>query len=437
VTDRTPAAAPPPLWRHRDFRPLWAAETVSQIGTQVTVLAIPLMAIQVLHATTFEIGALNAVQFAPFILVGLQAGAIVDRLRRRPVMMVCDIGRAIVLATLPLAHWLGWLTMAQLYVVVFAHGVMTVFFDVANMAILPSIVPREQIGDGNAKLEVSRSAAQVAGPGLGGFLVQVIGSVTAVVVDAVSFVLSALFLSRVRDREVKIERDASQPRPRIRDDVREGLAFVWHNGLLRPIAFCTATSNLFSNMSMAVFIVYAVRELDYGAGVVGLVFMLGSIGALLGAFASERIGRQLGVGTTIVTSIFIGGLGMLLLAVAPRGSAFPWFVAGFFTFSLTGVVYNVSQVSLRQAITPDRLQGRMNAAMRFMVWGTIPIGSLVGGALGSVLGLRPTLVIGGIGGLLAVGWVFFSPVRALRTIPPPIDDVDADGTTPSEPEPVH
>ena len=429
----------PPLWRHRQFRPLWAAETVSQLGTQVTVLAIPLMAIQVLHATTFEVGALEAVQFAPFIIVGLQAGAIVDRLRRRPVMMAYDVGRAVVLATLPIASGFGWLTMGQLYAVVFAHGVMTVFFDVANMAILPSIVTREQIADGNAKLEVSRSAAQVAGPGAGGFLVEAIGAVSAVVVDALSFVLSAVFLSRVHDSEPKVERDPSVARQRLRDDVREGLAFVWHHQLLRPIALCTATSNLFANMGMAVFIVYAVRELGYSAGVVGVVFMLGSVGALLGAFVSERTARRFGVGTTIVTSILASGVGMLLIPVAPRDQAVPWFIAAFFVFSFSGVVYNVTQVSLRQAITPDRLQGRMHAAMRFMVWGTIPIGALLGGALGTVLGLRPTLLVGGLGGLLAVGWVCFSALRSLRTIPAaPSDDGDGTetATTPEEPQAV-
>lgn len=433
MTSQPVEATRPPLWRHRDFRPLWAAETVSQVGTQVTVLAIPLMAIQVLDATTFEIGALQAVEFAPFILVGLQAGAIVDRMRRRPVMMVCDIGRAVVLATLPLAHWLGWLTMAQLYLVVFVHGVMTVFFDVANMAILPAIVPRDQIADGNAKLEVSRSAAQVAGPGLGGFLVQAIGSVTAVVVDGLSFVLSALFLSRVHAREPKTERGASQPHPRIRDDVREGLGFVWHHPLLRPIALCTATSNLFGNIAMAVFVVYAVRELGYGAGLVGLVFMLSSIGALLGAVVSERTTRRFGLGAVIVWPIAIGGLAMFLLPIAPRDAAFPFFVAGFFAYSLTGVVYNVNQVTLRQAITPHRLQGRMNAAMRFMVWGTIPIGALLGGFLGTVLGPRATLLIGAVGGMLALGWVFFSPVRSLQAIPPS----EGDATTPSEAEAAH
>jgi MFS family permease len=415
----------PSLARHRDFRQLWSAETVSQVGTQVSVLAIPLMAITVLHATTFEVGLLTAVQFLPFIIVGLPAGAVVDRVRKRPVMVVCDLGRAVALGTLPLAHWLGWLSMGQLYAVVFAHGVMTVFFDVANMSILPALVPREQIAEGNAKLEISRSGAQVAGPGLGGLLVQWIGAVTAVVVDAASFVASALFLFRIRAREEPIEAPADGTKPRLRDEVKEGVGYVWHQPMLRPIACCTATANLLGNISMAVFVVYAVRTLHYGAGVVGLVFTLGSVGALFGAFTSEWWGRRLGVGTAIVTSIGLGSVGQLLLGLAPRHGAFIWFVVGFALFSGTGVVYNVNQVSLRQAITPHRLQGRMNAAMRFIVWGTMPIGALIGGVLGTHIGLRPTLLVGGFGSLLTVLWVFFSPVRGLRTIPTQVEEQSA------------
>ncbi|HEY3832498.1 MAG TPA: MFS transporter [Acidimicrobiia bacterium] len=402
------------LVHHRDFVHLWSAETVSQVGTQVSMLAIPLMAIKVLHASTFQVGALTAVEFAPFLIVGLPAGAIVDRVRRRPVMMICDLGRAASLASLPIVHAFGALSMWQLYVVVFANGVMTVFFDVANMSILPSLVDRDQIADGNAKLEVSRSGAQVAGPGLAGLLVQWIGSVTAVLVDAVSFVGSAVFLSFIRTAEPPVEKHPPGMRPRLRTEIREGMAYVWHHTMLRPIAFCTATSNLFSSMISAVYIVYAVRELHYAAGTIGLTFVFGGAGAVIGALVCARVTRPFGVGPTIVWSIFVSGIGMLLVGLAPRSSAFAWFVVGWALFSFTGVVYNVNQGSLRQVITAPRLQGRMNASMRFMVWGTMPFGALIGGALGTAIGLRPTLVVAGIGGMLAGFWVLCSPVRTLR-----------------------
>ncbi len=412
----------PSLLRHRDFRELWSAETVSQVGTQVSVLAIPLVAISVLHASAFEVGLLTAIQFAPFVIVGLPAGAIVDRMRRRPVMMVCDLGRAVALGSLPLAHALGWLTMGQLYVVVFAHGVMTVFFDVANMAILPSLVARDQVPDGNAKLEVSRSGAQVAGPGLGGLLVQWIGAVSAVIVDAVSFVASAVFLSRIRATEPPIEVPADGTRPRLRDEIREGLAYVWHHSLLRPIAFCTATSNLFSSIMGPIFLVYAVRAFHYSAGTIGLIFAIGSVGAVLGALGSARIAGRFGVGSTIVWSILVSGVLALAAPLAPRHGGFAFFVVWTAAFSFGGVVYNINQGSLRQVITADRMQGRMNASMRFMVWGTMPFGAILGGALATWIGLRPTLFVGAIGGTLAGLWVLFSPVRGVRTMPTHVEE---------------
>jgi MFS family permease len=203
-------------------------------------------------------------------------------------------------------------------------------------------------------------------------------------------------------------------RPRLRTEIREGMAYVWHHTMLRPIAFCTATSNLFSSMISAVYIVYAVRELHYAAGTIGLTFVFGGAGAVIGALVCARVTRPFGVGPTIVWSIFVSGIGMLLVGLAPRSSAFAWFVVGWALFSFTGVVYNVNQGSLRQVITAPRLQGRMNASMRFMVWGTMPFGALIGGALGTAIGLRPTLVVAGIGGMLAGFWVLCSPVRTLR-----------------------
>jgi MFS family permease len=423
-----PAAAPRarPLLRQPDFRALWSAETVSELGTQVSVLAIPLMAIKVLHATTFQVGALTAIEFAPFVIVGLPAGAIVDRVRRRPVMMVCDLGRAASLATLPLAHALGWLTIWQLFAVVFANGVMTVFFDVSYMSILPSLVRRDEIADGNSKLEVSRSGATVAGPGMAGVLVQIIGAVSAVLVDAVSFVGSALFLSRIRAAEPPIEEHADGTRPRIRDEVRAGLRYVWHHAMLRPIALCTATSNFFSSMLSAVFLVYAVRTLHYSAGTVGLVFVFGGVGSVIGALVCARVSRPIGTGPAIVAAIFLSSVGSLLLGFAPRAGAFAWFAVGWTFFGFGGVVYNINQGSLRQAITPARMQGRMNASMRFMVWGTMPFGALLGGALGTSIGLRPTLIVSGLGSVLAVAWVLAPAVRTLRAIPG-VEEITSEG----------
>jgi MFS family permease len=402
---------------------LWTAETVSQLGSQVSLLAIPLVAIKVLHATTFEVGALTAVEMSPFVIFGLLAGVAVDRMPRRPVLVWSDIGRAVALITVPVAHYFGWLTLGQLLAVVFVTGTLTVFFDVAYMSYLPALVERDQLADGNAKLEISRSAAQIAGPGLGGLLVQLIGAATAVVADALSFVVSAVSIRGIRAKEPPPLPQSSDELGRIRRigrEVREGLAYVFRHRYLRSIAASTATSNFFSSMIQAVFLLYAVRELKYSAGLVGLVYVLGNLGTLVTAPASARITRAVGLGRAIWGSMFFCGIGGLLLGLAPRSSAFGWFVVAWMLFSAFGTLYNIDQVSLRQAITPHRLQGRMNASMRFMVWGTMPFGSLAGGVLGTAIGLRPTLLVAGVGGMAAFLWLYLSPVRTLQEIPAPL-----------------
>jgi MFS family permease len=408
------------LFRRRDFMHLWCAESVSQLGSQVSLLALPLVAITVLHATTFEVGALTAVEMSPFVLIGLPAGAIIDRLPRRPVLVWCDIGRAVALSSIPITYAFDALTYAQLLAVVFVTGTLTVFFDVAYQSILPALVEREQIVEGNAKLEISRSGAQLAGPGLGGLLVQWIGAASAVTADAVSFIVSAIFLRGIRAQEPPIEVTVDEEVSRLRAlgrEIREGLGYVLRHRVLRMIAGSTATSNFFSSMTMAVFLLYAVRERHYSAGIVGLVFSIGNVGVLVAALTAGRLTKKIRLGRAIWLGMFISQIGTLVIALAPTQHALPYFVAAWLGFGFGGTVYNIDQVSLRQAITPHRLQGRMNASMRFMVWGTMPFESLAGGALGATIGLRSTLLVAGIGGLLAVLWVSARAVRELDKIP--------------------
>lgn len=405
------------LWRHADFMKLWTAETISQVGSQVTLLALPLVAITVLDASAFEVGLLSTVEFAPFVLVGLPAGVWVDRLRRRPVLVAGDLGRAAVLLSIPVAYQLGVLTIGQLYVVGFVTGVLTVFFDVAYQSYLPALVESDQLIDGNAKLEISRSGAQIAGPGLAGGLIDLLTAPLAVLADALSFALSAVFIGLIRRREPPPERGPAQRRRgAMRREMAEGLRYVLGHRLLRPVAACTATANLFSAVVYAVVILYMVRELGLRPAAIGLVFAAGNVGFLAGAVASGRLASRIGVGRAIVLGEGVGGLGLLAVPLAPPSSAVPLLVTGLAVSTFGATVYNVNQVSLRQAITPARLHGRMNATMRFMVWGTLPLGSLLGGALGTVIGLRPTLWVGAVGGLVAVLPVALSPVRSLRGI---------------------
>jgi MFS family permease len=405
------------LWRHRDFTRLWAGQTVSQFGTQVTYLALPLTAAVTLQATPSQMGLLGAAEFAPFLLFGLFAGVWVDRLPRRNILIAADLGRAALLALIPLAALGGFLRIELLYAVGFLTGVLTVFFDVAYQSYLPALVDRADLVEGNSKLEVTRSVAQVAGPGAAGGLVQLVSAPVAIALDAASFVLSALVLGAIR----RAEPPPAASRRRIWAEIGEGLAVVLGNRHLRAIAGCTATSNLFSQIATAVYLLYLTRDLAVTPALVGVIFAAGGVGALLGALLASRTAAAVGLGPTIVGTAALFPLGWLLTLVAggPPALVVAVLAAAMALVSLAGTVYNVNQLSLRQTITPDRLQGRMNASMRFLVWGTIPIGALIGGFLGDLIGLRATLLVAALGSALSVLWVLLSPVRSLREQPAP------------------
>ena len=412
------------LWRHGDFLKLWSAETISQFGSQVGGLALPLVAILVLDATAFEVAALTTVEFLPFILFTLPAGVWVDRLPRRPILIVGDFGRAALLLTIPIAYVADALTLGQLFVVGFFVGIFQVFFDVAYMSYLPALVDRDQIIEGNSKFEISRSAAQVGGPGLGGVLVQVFTAPYAVLLDALSFLASGLFIVGIRKEEPRPEVATIDGRkPSMWTELKEGLRFVLGNPNLRAQAGCTATSNLFSSAVFAILLVFAVRKLDLSPGLIGVVFSAGAAGSFAAALTATRVSRRFGIGPTSIVAAAFFGPTMLLVAFAPVGNAaIPFLIAAMLIFGYTVVVYNIAQVSYRQAICPPRLQGRMNSVMRFIVWGTIPIGTLLGGALATWIGFRETIVVGAIGGGLGALFLLFSPQRHLRDLPEPVDD---------------
>jgi MFS family permease len=422
----TPTEPPRSLFRHRDFVKLWTAETISQFGTQVTLLALPIIAASTLNVTPFEFGLLGTIEFLPFILLSLPAGVWVDRLRRRPILIAGDLVRAASLASIPVAFALDALTIWQLYVVGFVNGCATVFFDVAYQSYLPALVERDQIVDGNSKLQTSQSAAQITGPGIAGVVIGTVTAPFAIVLDSVSFVVSALFMFAIRRHEPAPEPqvDEAGNRPSMRTEIAEGLRYVGGHPFLRSIAATTASSNLFSNVVYAILILYLVRQLEFSPEQIGLAFSLGSIGFLLGALTANRIAKRFGVGPTIVASAFAFGPSALLVAIAPSDMALPFVIASVFFGGLGGAIYNINQVSLRQAITPDRMQGRMNATMRFIVWGTIPIGATLGGFLGGIIGLHETIWVGAIGGLFVFLPVLFSPVRGIREMPAPIEDTD-------------
>jgi MFS family permease len=407
------------LWQHHDFLKLWTGQSISELGSQVSQLAIPWVAAVVLHVSPIVFSIVGMLGFLPFIIFALPAGVWVDRLRRRPILIFGDAGRALLLATIPVAYAFGALTVWQLLAVQFAVGILTVFFDVAYQSYLPSLVSREQLVEGNAKLQLSVSVAQVGGPSLAGGLIAAITAPYAIVADAISYVISTAFLIPIRKQEVLPERTADSPRPAMLPELKEGLAWVGKSPYLRAIAACTATSNFFSGLAFAIFILYAVRSLHLSAVQVGLVFAAGSVGAIVGALVVDRLQRAIGVGPAIVATAVCFSVGGLALPSAPKAFPLPLLIAGFFVIQFGGVAYNVTQVSLRQGITPERLQGRMNAAMRWIVWGTIPIGTLAGGGLATAFGLHRALWIGVVGDLFTFLFVALSPVRSIRTMPEP------------------
>jgi MFS family permease len=409
-----------PLWRNGDFLRLWSAQTVSEFGSQVTGLALPLAAILVLKASTFEVAALGVVEFLPFVLFSLPAGAWVDRLRRRPVLIAADWGRAIALASIPLAYVVGALTLGQLYAVGFVTGLLTVFFDVAYQSYLPSIVERGEIGEGNSKLEVSRSTAQVAGPGLAGVLVGAFKAPFAIAVDAASFAGSALLMSGIKRVEERPANLAGSRR-HMRVEIGEGLRYVFHHPLLRPSMLYVAASNFFTSLIFSVLLVFAVRVLHLSAATIGLILSLGSLGALAGSLAATRIAKRFGIGRTLIAMGAISGLAFVCVPLASGSLAVSFLVIPQFMLGFSSLVYNINTITLLQSITPDRLLGRMNASRRFVVWGVVPLGGLTGGVLGSHIGLRDTLWVGAVGASLAFLPLIFSPVRLVK------ETADAEG----------
>ena len=407
------------LWRHPDFLRLWAAATVSQVGSQITLVALPLVAVLVLDASAFQVALLTTFDFLPFLLFGLPAGVWVDRLARRPILIFTDVGRAAALSSIPIAYWLDALRLGQLYAVGFVVGVLTVFFELSYNSYLPSLVQREQLIDGNSKLETSRSGAFIAGPGLAGLLVSLLAAPGAIAVDAVSFLVSGMLVFRIKAHERWVE--TAGARAGMRREMVEGLRYVAGHRYLWPIAASTAASNLFWNAGFAVYFVYVARDLALEPAVIGLVLTLGNFGWLAGAVLAAGVTARLGVGPTLAISAFLHAPSWALVALAPESGPVPLLVAASALTSLAAVIYNITTVTLRQSVTPERLQGRTVGALRTVVWGVTPLGALLGGALATVVGLRATFWIAAVGSAAAVLPIVFSSARSLRRMPEPDD----------------
>jgi len=410
-------AEPRSLWRNRDFSLLWCGALISEMGDSITMLALPLTAVLMLHADAFQLGALRAAGTAAFLLIALPAGVLVDRRRKRPIMLGADLGRMVLIGSIPIAAALGILTLAQLYIVALASGLLSVFFDVAYQSFVPVLVGRDRLIEGNSKMGLPSSFANVIGPSAAGGLIALAGAARAMAADAGSFAASATTLALLRTREP----DPAPPAAKrlMSAEIAEGLRYVAGHRVLRRIVACTATSNLFNGVWSSVLMLFLIDDLHAGASQIGVAFSLGSLGGLAGGFVAPWLARRFGSARMLWISK--AGLGWLLLAIplARPGWGLLLVSLGQFVGSISAMTYNVAQVSYRQSVTPPHLLGRMNASVRWVIWGTLPVGALLGGWLATVTSVRTTVFVGVLGSWLAVLWIVASPLVKLREIPVP------------------
>lgn len=405
------------LLREREFRNFWLGQSVSLFGDQIGFVALPLTAVLVLDAGPAQMGYLGAAALLPHLLLSLPAGVWLDRIaRRKRVMIGADIGRAALVATIPLAYGLDALTLGQLYAVAFLTGCLAVLFDLSYPTLFVSVAPRERYVEGNSLIHGSRSFSLVGGPTLGGFLVQIFSAPFALLADGVSFLVSAFFLGRVRSPEPPVEEDEGGG---LRDRVSTGLRFIGGNEIFRPTLTAAATLNFFNYAFHALFVLYAVRALGVEAGTLGLVLGAGAVGAVCGAVVAGRVGRRLGIGRAYLVGcvLFPAPLMLVPLAGGPRWLVLGMLFAAEFLSGLGVMILDINVGSMMFALTPDRLRARATGAFNFVNWGIRPLGSLAGGGLGAALGVRPALWVATVGALAGVLWLLPSPVPALHDLP--------------------
>ncbi|GAA1034633.1 MULTISPECIES: MFS transporter [Amycolatopsis] len=401
------------ILRSPDFRRLWLADGLSQVGNRIDFLVIPLLATTTLAASVAEVSLLRTLSTLPYLVLGLQVGAWCDRMRNRPVLITADLGRAVLIGSVPVAALFGSLTLAQLYVVVLLAGVFTVFFNVAHQTYLPNLVERGELPDANARLQTNLSVAAIAGPGLGGMIVQFVGGAGAMALDALTYLWSAAWLRRIRTPDVRPE-----PAERnLRREIGEGLQTVLHNPILRAITIHSAVSSLFQSMFMAVSVVFSVRDLHLEPFMIGLVSTVSLTGALLASLVAQRLGTRFGAARALYIGGAVYSVSFLPNAFATPGWGVAWYIAGGIASSFGIIVLGVFETSFRQAITPHELLGRVSSVSQTVIFGVAPLGSLLGGFIAELTTTRVTLYVSGIGILAASGILIASPLRKMRDLP--------------------
>ena len=413
------------LIHHPDFRRLWTGDALGQLGAQLTVLALPVLAVQTLAATEWEMGVLTAAEYAAFLVIGLPAGAWVDRMRKRRVLIVADLVRAAVLGVVVVTAATGHASVPLLIAAALVISAATVFFDVSHQSYIPGLVGLDHLVEGNSKLQATASVAQIAAPALGGLLLRVIAAPALIAVTAVMYVVSAFSVGRIQQRETLPHRDTRRP---LRTEIAEGLRFVVHEPYLRRIVACTSLANFGGAVSGAVLVIYVLRTLGLGTAAYGAILSASAIGGLVGAVVAGRLAQWIGEGRIIPLAALVCAPAAALTPLAATSviPAAALLIAGGAAFGFSVIVYNVAQVSFRQRVCPPPLLGRMNASVRFIVWGSMPIGGLLGGWLGTHLGVLPTLWVSVGFMALAALPVVLAPLIRMRDLPgAPVSDEPA------------
>jgi MFS family permease len=401
--------------RHRDFRLLWTGETTSAVGTSISGVAVPLVAVVTLHASALQVSALTAAAWLPWLAIGLPAGAWVDRLPRRPLMQVCNIASLLLLLSIPAAAWSGTLTIGHLLVVALLTGVASVFFQTAYQVYLPGVIGDDHLTEANAALQGSESVAQVAGPSLAGLLAQLAGAVSGLIADALSFLVSTVYLARIHAQDTPTTSDR-RPTP-LRSQIADGLRFVRADPYLRVLTVFGAASNLALTGYQAILVVFLIRDVGVSPGVVGLLLSGMSVGGVLGAAGAGVLARRFGTAHGMLISELAAAPFALLIPLTKPGAGLLYVVVGGIGVGAGIVSGNVIKSSFRQTYTPRHLLGRVVVTMQFLNYGTIPLGALLAGVLAATLGLRPTLWITASGLVLASLILLTGPIRRHRDLP--------------------